>query len=37
MAANPDNTGAESSSAAASDALDKDTQETREWMDALSA
>ena len=37
MAANPSNAGAENLHAAANETLDKDTQETREWMDALSA
>src|SRR3989442_8564429 len=37
MAANPNEAGAGNFMAAANDALDKDTQETREWMDALSA
>ena len=37
MAANPGNAGTDKLSAAANDSLDKDTQETREWMDALSA
>ena len=42
MAANPSSVGTDKLSAAANDSpggnnLDKDTQETREWMDALSA
>ena len=37
MAANLSNADTEKLSAAVNDALDKDTQETREWMDALSA
>ena len=36
MAANPTQAG-DNLRAAANDALDKDSQETREWMDALSA
>ncbi|MDO8251846.1 MAG: hypothetical protein Q7T78_19320, partial [Rhodoferax sp.] len=37
MAANFNEAGAENPSAAANETQDKDTQETREWMDALSA
>ena len=37
MAANPNNAGADKLSVAANDTFDKDTQETREWTDALSA
>ena len=37
MAANPSNAGADNLRVAANDTLDKDSQETREWMDALSA
>ena len=36
MAANPTQAG-DNLHAAANDPLDKDSQETREWMDALSA
>ena len=38
MAANPQQTGSEDLQSASADiAKDKDQQETREWMDALSA